>query len=318
MGARCRLCGGEASYHLDHAGMSLCSECFTRYYERKVYKTIRKHGMLRGARRVAAAVSGGKDSVALIGVLHKLMREAFREVELVAIHVDLGIPGYSEECRRIVEKVCGDLGLELHVLDLREAEGYGVPDFANTPFRRRMCGACGTVKRYHTNRMAYELGADRLATGHNLDDVVEILFELYLKGAVEEIVRMRPVSWSDHPKLVTRIKPLIELTDRENLFYVLAQDLPMLEARCPLVGESRMLRRKKLIEEIEGRIPGFRHTFYKTHLKRFLPRLEKTVEEPRLAECEVCGMPSLGRVCSYCKLVSKLRKAGARSPRPRA
>ena len=120
---------------------------------------------------------------------------------------------------------------------------------------------------------------------------------------------MKPVSWSDHPKLVTRIKPLIELTDRENLFYVLAQDLPVLEARCPLVGESRMVRRKKLIEEIEGRIPGFRHTFYKTHLKRFLPRLEKTVEEPKLTECEVCGMPSLGRVCSYCKLTSKLRRA---------
>ena len=100
-------------------------------------------------------------------------------LELVAIHVDLGIPGYSEECRRIVEKVCGDLGLELHVHDLKKREGYGIPDFMDTPFRRRICGACGTVKRYHTNRMAYELEADRLATGHNLDDTVEILFELY-------------------------------------------------------------------------------------------------------------------------------------------
>ncbi len=306
--AKCRFCGGSAAYYIEHARMHLCENCFIEYYERKVYKTLVKHDMLKGARKVAVAISGGKDSVALLEVLHRITSEKFPEVELTAIHIDLGIPGYSEECRRISEDVCRKLGIECHVYDLRREEGYGIPDFQATPFKKRICGACGTVKRYLMNKIAYEIGADRLATGHNLDDVVEVLFELYLKGSVEEIVRMKPVSWSNHPKLITKIKPLIELTERENMYYVLARKLPILSTQCPLAKESRMLRRKKLIGVIEKEIPGFKHTFYKSHLKRLLPRLEKEIKEPEIRECSQCGMPTVGKTCSYCKLTTKLKQ----------
>ena len=311
---RCRLCGRSAAYRIEYARTSLCRDCFVKYYERKVYKTISKYGMLKGSRKLAIAISGGKDSVALLKALHTIASEKFPEVKLVALHIDLGIPGYSEECLKIVERICEELDVEYHVHDLREAEGYTIPDFENTPFRRRICGACGTVKRYLMNKLAYELGADRLATGHNLDDIVEVLFELYLKGSVDEIVRLKPVSWSNHPKLITKIKPLIELTERENLYYVLAQDLPLLEARCPLARESRMLRRKKLMNLIEKEIPGFKHMFFKSHLKRIMPRLGETVKEPSLKECKICGMPALSETCSYCKLISKLRKQDLRQP----
>jgi len=306
--AKCRFCGKPAAYHVDHARMHLCEDCFIRYYEKKVYKTLTKHKMLRGARKVAAAISGGKDSIALLDVLHNIASKHFPDLEITAIHIDLGIPGYSEECRSISESVCEKLGIECLVYDLRKEEGYSIPDFEATPFKRRICGACGTVKRYLMNKIAYHIGADRLATGHNLDDVVEVLFELYLKGSVEEIVRMKPVSWSSHPKLVAKIKPLIELTEKENMYYVLAKKLPILSSQCPLAKESRMLRRKKLINIIEREIPGYRHTLYKSHLKRLLPKLENQVKEPEIRECIKCGMPTIGKTCSYCKLTTKLKQ----------
>jgi uncharacterized protein (TIGR00269 family) len=302
----CRLCGGQAAYLIEHAGIKLCRDCFIKYYEKKVYNTMMKHGMLRGAGRVAVAVSGGKDSMALLTVMSRLASEKFPGIKIVAIHINLGIDGYSEKCQEIVESVCGSLGVEYVVHDLSSREGYRIPDLRSTSLGRRICGACGTVKRYLMNRLAYEIGADRLATGHNLDDIVELLFELYLKGSVEDLVRARPISWSDNPKLVTKIKPLIELTEKENLYYALAQGITLLDASCPLAEGSRMLRRKKLMELIEREIPGFKHMLYKSHVKRILPRLEKTVSEPSIMECEKCGMPSLSNTCSYCKLISRL------------
>lgn len=302
----CRLCGGNAAYFIEHSRMMLCKECFIKYYEKKVYNTIMKHGMLRGARRVAVAVSGGKDSMALLMAMSRLVYEKFPGIELIAVHINLGIKGYSEKCQEIVEMICKRLGVEHIIYDLFSREGYRVPDLKSTPLGKRICGACGTVKRYLMNRLAYELGADRLATGHNLDDVVELLFELYLRGLIEDLVRVRPISWSNNPKLVTKIKPLIELTEKENLYYALAREIPILESSCSLVEGSRMLRRKRLMDLIEREIPGFKHIFYKSHVKRILPILEKAVAEPSLMECERCGMPSLASRCSYCKLISSL------------
>ena len=302
----CRLCSGQAAYLIEHAKMMLCRDCFIKYYEKKVYNTIMRHGMLRGARRVTVAVSGGKDSMALLAAMNRLVSEKFPGIKLIAIHINLGIEGYSERCQEIVENVCEDLGVEHVIYDLSSREGYRIPNLMSTPLGRRICGACGTVKRYLMNRLAYEIGANRLATGHNLDDVVELLFEFYLKGSVEDLVRVRPVSWSDNPKMITKIKPLIELTERENMYYAMAEGIPLLDASCPLAEGSRMLRRKRLIGLIEREIPGFKHMLYKSHVKRILPRLEETVPEPSLMECKKCGMPSLSNTCSYCKLISKL------------
>jgi uncharacterized protein (TIGR00269 family) len=309
----CKLCGGQAVYFIEHARMKLCRDCFIKYYEKKVYNTVIKHGMLRGAGKIAVAVSGGKDSMALLTAMNRLASENIPDVKFIAIHINLGIKGYSEKCQEIVERVCESLGVEYVIHDLLSKEGYSIPDLKSTPLGRRICGACGTVKRYLMNKLAYEIGADKLATGHNLDDVVELLFEFYLKGSVEDLVRVKPVSWSDNPKLITKIKPLIELTEKENLYYALAQSIPLLDVSCPLAEGSRMLRRKRLIRLIEREIPGFKHMLYKSYVKRILPRLERTVPEPSIRECEKCRMPSLSSTCSYCKLVSRLATRSAES-----
>lgn len=303
---RCSRCGrtGEG-YVVRYMRRFLCRDCFIDFFEKKVRNTVLKHGMLRGVKAVGVAVSGGKDSTALLRALSKL----FPDTPLKALHINLGIPGYSDECEKTARGLCEELGVECVVYDLKRREGFGVPDLAETPVGKRICGACGTVKRYVLNKLALEEGVDRVATGHNLDDVVEALFEFYLRGSVEDLVRIRPVSWSNHPKMVHRIKPLIEMTDEEDLYYALATGTRFADATCPLAQGSRILERKKLLWMMEEQVPGFKHTFYKSHVKRLLPRLEKTVKPPELRECAVCGMPSTREVCSYCRMVSRLERA---------
>lgn len=297
---RCYRCGGEGEAYVSYMGKYLCRRCFIEFYEKKVRNTLIKYGMFRDARRIGVAVSGGKDSMAMLRVLPRI----FPQLEFTAIHINLGIGEYSKEGEEVVRKLVEELGVNLIVHRLEE-EGFKIPDLLNTIYRKRICGACGTVRRYLLNRIAWELGLDRLATGHTLDDTVELLFELYLNGRVEELIRVRPVL-EGGLRMVERVKPLIEITDEENLHYVHLTDTPYENLECPLLKSSRMMRRKRLIAKIEEEIPRFRHLLYKSHIKRILPRLGETVEKPKLKACEICGMPTTGRICSYCKLVSRV------------
>ena len=299
---RCARCGAEgARYHVSFARVSFCDKCYIRYYERKLRSTVLKYGMLKVMRRPLVALSGGKDSTsALVG-----LKSVFPDLEVTALYIDLGIPGYSEESERVVRKVTDELGVELVVHRLRD-EGRTVPELAVGRFRRKPCAICGTVKRYVMNRVALERGHDSVVTGHNLDDTVEVLFELYRRGQLEEAVRLRPVLLGDGVKLANRVKPLFEMTDEEDLYYVDAKGIEVVESWCPLVRGAKTVSRKVLIHEIEAKIPGFRHTFLKAHVKRYLPVLEKVLGQPVLRECAVCGYPTTSEVCSYCRAMRRV------------
>jgi uncharacterized protein (TIGR00269 family) len=119
-------------------------------------------------------------------------------------------------------------------------------------------------------------------------------------------VRLRPVLPGDGVKLASRVKPLFEMTDEEDLYYVDAKGIEVVEGWCPLVRGAKTVSRKVLIHEIESKVPGFRHTLLKAHVKRFLPLLEKAIGQPVLRECAVCGYPTTTEVCSYCRAMRKV------------
>ncbi|MEM2697570.1 MAG: ATP-binding protein, partial [Nitrososphaerota archaeon] len=285
--AECSRCGrsGEALYKLTNLPGLICKDCFITYYEKKVKNCVIKYEMLRGVKNIGVAVSGGKDSMALARVLSRL----FPDIHLKLIHINLGIPSYSNECQKIVEKFADENSIDLIIYNIRELEGYSIDSFSKLPYVKRMCGVCGIVKRYLMNKIAYENRLDALATGHNLDDTVETLFKSYLKGDIEEIVRIRPLLPSTHPKLVKKIKPLIEMTERENLLYVTLTNTMHVDVKCPFFKDSRMMKRKKLISMLEEEIKNFKYIFFKSHLKKIQPVLSKVIVEPALRECKVCG-----------------------------
>jgi uncharacterized protein (TIGR00269 family) len=255
--------------------------------------------------KIAVAVSGGKDSSSLLYVL----KRAFPDLEITGIHINLGISDYSDECERILRDFVKKLDIKLIVYDVRKELGISIEDFKYTFYKQKYCSPCGTIKRYLLNKLAYEGGFTKLATGHNLDDLVEIMLNSYLQGDVQQLVRMKPVLPPRHEKFVTKIKPLCEMTEAEDLFYAEYADIPYRTVQCPLSTGARSEERKRIIDMITREIPNFKHAFFKSNIKRILPLLELEVELPKIIECELCGMPSSISPCAFCRRIRLVKKA---------
>ena len=134
------------------------------------------------------AVSGGKDSTALLFSMHKIL--SGRDVELVAITVDEGIAGYRDDTIKAARSIAGQLGVEEHVVSFREEYGYDLDDMV-VGKRVAPCTFCGVFRKHALNRAAKHLGADRVATGHNLDDEAQSVMMNYLKGDLERLMRLQ-------------------------------------------------------------------------------------------------------------------------------
>lgn len=313
MAPRCRRCGAErAEVYLAHSNLSLCPDCFMLLTERRVRHIIESYKMLSKDDRLGVAVSGGKDSSSLAYMLSTL----YGRLDITLIYIDLGVPEYSKHCLEKVNALARMLDKELFVYSLEKELGFGISDVKGTIYGRKPCSACGAIKRYLFNKIAYDLGLTKVATGHNLDDTVEALFNFYIEGNVKSLVRLKPYLPKTHPKIVPKIKPLIGLTDMECGLYARYRGLPVRELNCQFSRGSRSVRRKELLNMITEKIPNFKHTFISSHYKRILPLLEKALgeqsqgEEDGIYDCPVCGMPTSlkGAPCHFCKIVNLIRK----------
>ncbi|MEM1586404.1 MAG: ATP-binding protein [Candidatus Bathyarchaeia archaeon] len=309
MASKCRRCGvNKAEVYLAHSNLSLCPDCFTLLTERRVKHTIETYKMISKDDKIGVAVSGGKDSSSLACILSSL----YDKLDMTLIYIDIGAPDYSKHCLEKVEALAKMLDKDLIVYSLEEEMGFTIGDLKNTIYGRKPCSACGAIKRYLLNKIAYDLGLTKIATGHNLDDTVEAIFNFYIEGNVKSLVRLKPYLPKTHLRIVPKIKPLIGLTDMECLFYAEYKGLPIRTLECLFSRGSRSIRRKEMLNIIVEKIPSFKHTFINSHYKRILPLLEQALkgqEKTEIYDCPVCGMPTSLKdaPCHFCKIVSLVK-----------
>ena len=285
---RCKFCGGEAYIVMKSPKMALCREHYREFVERKIERTIHHYKMLKEGDRILVAVSGGKDALATAIGMKNL------GYEFECLHINLGIGEHSEKSEKIAREQCSKLGRKIHVLNLKELVGMGIGEVRT---RRAPCSYCGMTKRYLMNKFAVDNGFNVIATGHNLDDETAFLLGNLLHWNINYLSRQGPML-PESEKMARRIKPLYELTNENIEYYVNLFDIPYLQERCPYSQGAKSILYGKVLNEIEEESPGTKLNFVKGFLKNqgIFPR-----EEIELRECKICGMPSLGEVCSFCR-----------------
>ncbi len=107
----CACCGEPAVVYQPVTRRHLCGTHLVRDVEERVLATIQEFGQIHTGDRIAVALSGGKDSTALLVILSRLL-SVWPGASLVAITVDEGIAGYRADTMRAAESLTGRLGVE--------------------------------------------------------------------------------------------------------------------------------------------------------------------------------------------------------------
>jgi tRNA-5-methyluridine54 2-sulfurtransferase len=296
---KCRVCRGPAVIDLPRHNANFCGDHLLELCRRQVRKAIDDFDMVTASDRILVAVSGGKDSLALWDIL----AESGYVTE--GLYIGLGIGDYSEESAVHSRAFAAERGLVLHEYSLREHHDFDVPTAAHTT-RRVPCSSCGLSKRHVFDSFAVEHGFDVVVTGHNLDDEAAVLLGNTLRWDIEYLARQLPVlpARDGFPK---KAKPLVRLTEREMAAWCIVRGIEYQVEECPMAAGNRHLGYKESLNAIEERSPGSKASFYLGFLERMAPLLAtlSAAERPELHPCGVCGSPTPGDVCAFCRLVDR-------------
>lgn len=305
---KCKKCGMKASVNMRQHKLALCREHYLEWIPEQTERFIKKYEMFTRDEKILVAVSGGKDSLALWDILHRLGYQAD------GLYLGLGIDGginYSHESQRLTEKFANEHNLKLHIVDIEKEYGQSIPVLSETSHRGhgKPCAVCGLAKRHEMNRIARDLGYDVLATGHNLDDEAAVLFGNTLLWDANYLLRQGPVLPAI-PGLARKVKPLCRFYEREMTAYCLLRGIGYIYEECPFAEGSTSIYYKELLNQLETARPGAKLTFY----LRFLEArksgelfVEKNVEQAHLHPCPKCGQPtSVPSLCSFCRMIEKV------------
>ena len=296
----CTKCGKRSVYKRKYSGERLCSLCFSGSIVEKTKKIISKYDLLKRGEKVAVGVSGGKDSLSLLHVLSKVT--ANHDSKLFAITVDEGVEGYKDEAVRYAEKVSSILGVEQITLSFKDLYDFGLDEALEVRNGSKIasCTICGVLRRRALEIGAKRIDADVIATGHNLDDVLQTFMMNLFRGDVERIRRIDPELEPSKDFAFRRIKPFMEIYEEEIAFYAFINKLPMQSESCPHMSESIRSEMRDILNKLEITHPGMKFSALRSILN-IAGNL--AVPKRRVEACSVCGFPSSGDVCSVCSTV---------------
>jgi uncharacterized protein (TIGR00269 family) len=300
----------ESFFHRQYSGEMLCKRCFAESIEGKVRATIFKYKMFNYRDKIAIAVSGGKDSISLLRILAK-MEHRYPKASLVAITVDEGIKGYRDEALRITEENCKALGMDSHVVSFTELFGASLDEIVERTRRNSKneltpCAYCGVLRRRALNIAAREVGANKIATAHTLDDEVQTILMNIFHGDVLRLATEKPVTDNVHPKLIQKVKPLCEIPEKESALYAYVKRIEFQDTPCPYASEALRNDVRVMLNRVEEKHAGTKFTIFQS-IERIRPALEESADKGDFKECLECGEPASQDLCKTCQLLKQIR-----------
>lgn len=277
---KCSICDSKV------VSNNLCKSHFLEYVENNVKETISRFNLLNKKDKICVAVSGGKDSVVLLHLLHKF------GYDVSALSVDEGIKGYREEVFDYLKDFCESRKIPLILKSFKEDFGHKLDDVAS---KGTACSICGTFRRFLLNK--YSQGFDKVATGHNLDDEAQAVFMNLFKAQTDLFDRQGPIT-REVKGFSRKIKPLYFLKEKEILVYSELMNFKVIPALCPYASSSFRWKTREFINGLESKLPDVK----KNIVERFLEVKKSTNDSLVISSCNICGFPSDGDVCKACRL----------------
>ncbi|MCG2831158.1 MAG: tRNA 2-thiocytidine(32) synthetase TtcA [Desulfobacteraceae bacterium] len=206
---------------------------------RAVGKAIHRYNMISEGDRIAVGLSGGKDSLTMMWILDERQRRIPVNYELFAVYIDLGFKGGFSE---LLEEYCHKMGYNLRI----EYTDYGILAHSSEN-TENPCFLCSRLRRKRLFEVAEELGCNKLALGHNKDDIIETLFlNMCYAGEISTMVPCQPFF---HGKFKI-IRPMAFVDENIIKRFTFEKKFPVFVNSCPSAKTSKRQEIKALLEQL--------------------------------------------------------------------
>ena len=214
-------------------------------------KAIEEYKMIEDGDKIAVCLSGGKDSITLLNCFKALQRFYPKNFEIIAISIN---PGFEHFDTNFLQNICDNLEIPLFIEKSNAKEI--VFDIRK---EKNPCSLCANLRRGVINSIAIRENCNKIALGHNQDDVLEtFLLNLLYTG---NIGTFSPVSYMDRSK-ITLIRPLIYTPEKEIRSFIRKNNISVMPKVCPMDGTSKRENMKELIFTLTKNIPMVRANLF--------------------------------------------------------
>lgn len=266
--------------------------------EKKFIETIKKYKLLNKKDKVVVAMSGGKDSIAVLYLLKKF------EYKVQALMIDLNFGKWSEKNLNNAKLFCNQIDVKLKVVNVKKELKYEM-DLIQKILKNKKnlsrCYVCGIIKKWLLNKWARKLKADKIATGHNLDDECQSVLMNFLKGNISNGINTGPKTGGNNKlNFIQRIKPLFYIPENEIKKYIEKKQFNILYKKCPYAVETYRVEIRNWMKSISDNeklkvVSGWQKVIPKLKIKKI----------KKIQKCNICKEFCSGDICSACKIIKE-------------
>lgn len=188
-----------------------------------IRKAVDEYNMIDEKDKIAVGLSGGKDSITLLMGLKALQRFYPKKFDLIAISINPGFEFFNSE---FLKSICDNIGVQY--IEEKSNIKQIVFDIRN---EKNPCSLCANLRRGILNSTAIREGCNKIALGHNEDDVLETFFLNLLYGG--NINTFPPKSYMDRSK-ITLIRPLIYAPEKSIKTFIKKNNIEVMPKVCPM------------------------------------------------------------------------------------
>lgn len=214
-----------------------------------VRKACQEFNLIQNGDKVAVGVSGGKDSLVMLSALAGMRRFAEFSYDLAAITLDPCFGGRENDYSS-VQRLCESLGVEFRLI--RTDIGEIVFNIRKEP---NPCSLCANLRRGALHDAAKAMGCNKIALGHNKDDVIEtFIMNLFREGRIGCFAPKTYLSRKD----ITMIRPLVFAPEGQVISACNRNNLEVVKSACPVDKTTTRQQTKDFLSEMEHKDKGFK------------------------------------------------------------
>ncbi|MGQ9454421.1 MAG: tRNA 2-thiocytidine biosynthesis TtcA family protein [Armatimonadota bacterium] len=205
------------------------------FLSKKVDKAIREHALIESGDRILVGLSGGKDSLCLLRILNWRLKYSPVKYEVAAAHIKGNALGPTSEVAEELIRWLENEGVELRVRDII------LPEHEPLPMN---CERCSRHRKRTLFEIASELGCNKVALGHNLEDFAQTaLMNLFSSGRLQTMA-FKQVYFGG---VVTVIRPLGYVREHDLVRLATIGRLPVQNNLCPLASTSKRAAARRIM-----------------------------------------------------------------------